>query len=445
MLWISSLVLFSALLFTRHTVGNLSGGIDVAAADLDGDGDIDIVGAGRSANQLVWFEWRGPDNFVPHTVFNAHEVIGCWAGDLDRDGDCDLAAATDTYLVWFANNGAGGFTPDTVYRTVGCGWRVNAADVDRDGDLDLLFTDWTESDLFWFENDGSENFTPHLVDGNLNWAHEVWGLDLDEDGDCDLIGTDWLTGNIYWYENNGSQSFTKRLVGNTGASTYGCWDAFPYDIDGDGDPDIAGTNYNGNGSGNGYVRWFENNGSGGWTTHAVDEAYSGNAHGVCVADFNGDGFGDVIAAGYGTHVNGYEYPSWTMTSIDIVSTALAVYPYDIDRDGDMDFALSANTFYWYENTTPLYEGIAETESAIPNEIFARFRGDILVVNLTIPEAISYSLEVYSSDGRKLETLERGVSSGGQVNREYRLSLSPGVYYLVLRAGELTRSVKILAN
>jgi hypothetical protein len=56
-LWISSLVFFSALLFTRHTVGNFSGGIDVAAADLDGDGDIDIVGA--AALPISWFGLSG--------------------------------------------------------------------------------------------------------------------------------------------------------------------------------------------------------------------------------------------------------------------------------------------------------------------------------------------------------------------------------------------------
>ncbi len=443
MLGLFSILLFGALSFTRHTVGTLSGGIDVSVGDLDGDSDIDIVGAGRSGNQLIWFEWLGPNTFTPHTVFVADEVIGCWAGDLDGDGDCDLAAATDTYLVWFANNGAGVFTPDTVYQTVGCGWRVNAADVDRDNDLDLLFTDWTENDLFWFENDGSENFTPHLVDGNLNWAHEVWGLDLDGDGDCDLIGTDWLTGNIYWYDNNGSQSFTKRLVGNTGSSSYGCWDAYPYDIDGDGDPDIAGTNYNGNGSGNGYVRWFENNGSGNWTTHAVDEAYSGNAHGICVADFNGDGRGDIIVAGYGTHVNGYEYPSWAMTGIDLVSAALAVYPLDIDRDGDMDFALSSNTFYWYENTTPVAS--RENEAARDFWMRASYKRGILDVSLALPAGTLYELGLYLASGARSRELERGIAATGEISRKYSLDVSSGVYYLVLGAGEYTMSAKIVVD
>jgi len=440
---ILSLSLISVLSFTRHTVGNLSGGIDVSAADFDGDGDVDIVGAGRSANQLVWFEWLGPNSFTPHLVFTADEVIGCWAGDLDGDGDCDLAAATDTYLVWFANNGAGSFTPDTVYNTAGCGWRVNAADVDGDSDLDLLFTDWTESDLFWFENDGSENFVPHLVDANLNWAHEVWGLNIDGDGDCDLIGTDWLTGDIYWYDNNGSQVFTKRLVGNTGSASYGCWDAFPYDIDGDGDPDIAGTNYNGNGAGNGYVRWFENNGAGGWTTHAVDEAYSGNAHGVCVADFNGDNRGDIIVAGYGTHVNGYEYPSWAMTGIDIVSASLAVYPLDIDHDGDTDFALSSNTFYWYENTTPV---ASQENEAMPDYgMRASYRRGLLELNVTLPAGTPYDLELYLVSGARMRTLEKGIAPDNDFSREYRLDAPPGVYYLVLMAGGFTRSAKILVD
>ncbi len=432
---ILDILLFTALAFTRHTVGSLSYTHDVSAADLDGDGDVDIVGAGRNSNALVWYEWIGPDNFIPHTAFSATGVIGCWAGDLDDDGDNDLAAATNSYLVWLANDGSGTFTSYTLYSSASCGWRVNVADVDSDGDKDILFADWIASDLFWFANDGSENFTSHLVDGDLPGAHEVWGLDLDGDGDCDLIGTDWSAGNIYWYRNNGAQSFTRLLVGNTGSAS-GCWDAFPYDIDSDGDPDIAATNYGG------YVVWFENAGAGSWTFHSIDNAFGAAVHGVCAADFDRDGDGDVIATGYSGYVSGYQYPSWTKTSIDTRTGPLPLWPQDIDLDGDVDFVLGADgTVYWYENTTPM--GPQEAGGEAIWALTAFCRGNELILSFALPAGAGYELGLYSATGARLVTLDRGVSSGEETRKSYPLDASAGVYYLVLMSGESSRSVKVV--
>jgi len=430
------LAMVSSLSFTRHTVGNLSYTHDVAAADLDGDGDQDVVGAGRSSAALVWFEWTGPDSFTPHTVFSASEIIGCWAGDLDKDGDNDLAVASRDYLAWFENNGTGSFTQHTLISNANCGWRVNAADVDSDGDSDLLFTDWTGSSLYWFENDGSMSFSSHLVDGSLSGAHEVWGLDLDADGDCDLIGTEWATGNVYWYRNNGSETFTKLLVGNSGIGSNGCWDAMPYDIDGDGDPDIAASNYGG------YVAWFENDGAGNWTKHDVDNAFGGSVHGICVADFNKSGGGDIIACGYGGAIKGYEYSGWVMTSIDMRTGPLPVYPHDMDGDGDPDFVLGADgSVYWYENTLPA--AVAEEPGRQAPELTALFRAGALSVRFLVPSGQGFSLRLYSADGRMIQELESGQGTGQLAERTYGLEISRGIYYLALGTGEETRSVPVV--
>ncbi len=148
-------------------------------------------------------------------------------------------------------------------------------------------------------------------------------------------------------------------------------------------------------------------------------------------------------AGYGTHVNGYEYPSWAMTGIDIVSASLAVYPYDIDRDGDTDFALSSNTFYWYENTTP----VAYREDYATREpgMNAFYRRGVLSISLAMPAGTPYCLDLYLASGAKLAALESGVAADSEIRREYSLNAPSGVYYLVLRAGGFSRSAKILVD
>ena len=89
---------------------------------------------------------------------------------------------------------------------------VHVADVDGDGDMDVLSASWSDG-IAWHENDGSENFTRH--DLAQNSSRSVYAIDVDSDGDIDILAGFWWTNMIAWYENDGSESFTEHVISDS--------------------------------------------------------------------------------------------------------------------------------------------------------------------------------------------------------------------------------------
>ena len=174
---------------------------DAELADLDGDGLLDVVFANEGGDSRLLLQRGG--RFTPAPLPNINEESReIDAADLDGDGDLDLVIANVGWAGrtpqdrWLRNDGSGAFTaeelPEDTYETLD----VDAIDLDRDGDLDLLRanTDVVSSRLVpapyeaWL-NDGDGTFTPD--DGSLlPWVDglglDVEAGDLDGDGEVDL-------------------------------------------------------------------------------------------------------------------------------------------------------------------------------------------------------------------------------------------------------------------
>ena len=126
----------------------------VRPEDLNGDGIPDIV-ANWSDNgevatgYVVWYE--GPPTGWTYTRHDIHTytslgaVSGAFPADIDNDGDFDIVAGDDIGLYWFENDGSGGgWTQHTIYTTSYDeyhGWYYDVADADGDGWLDVLMTE----------------------------------------------------------------------------------------------------------------------------------------------------------------------------------------------------------------------------------------------------------------------------------------------------------------
>ena len=86
---------------------------------------------------------------------------------------------------------------------------VFAADVDGDGDIDVLSASVYDDKIAWYENDGSQNFTAHTISTAADGARSVYAADVDGDGDIDVLSASHYDDKIAWYENDGSQNFTR--------------------------------------------------------------------------------------------------------------------------------------------------------------------------------------------------------------------------------------------
>ena len=91
---------------------------------------------------------------------------------------------------------------------------VYAADIDNDGDMDVLSSSYSDDKIAWYENDGAADpsFTARTIATAADGAYSVYAADIDNDGDMDVLSASVTDDKIAWYENDGAAdpSFTAR-------------------------------------------------------------------------------------------------------------------------------------------------------------------------------------------------------------------------------------------
>jgi CSLREA domain-containing protein len=367
---------------TRTVDASFDGAYDVYAADVDGDGDLDVLGAASVADDIAWWENTNGDGsaWTEHTVDASFEGAGSvHAADVDGDGDLDVLGTANVAhdIAWWENTAGDGsaWTEHTVDGAFDGALSVYAADVDQDGDVDVLGAASGADDVTWWENtagDGS-TWTERTVDGDFDGANSVYAADVDGDGDLDVLSSTNVDDDVAWWENETiHRSAYYPAAGEVTVDTAfdGAYDVYAGDVDGDGDMDVLGAAFDADD-----VAWWENTAGDGsaWSEHTVATAFDG-ASSVQAADVDGDGDLDVLGAAwylFANHVAWWENAngdgtSWTAHSVDgTFPGAISVYAADVDGDGDVDVLGAANTaddIAWWENTNG--DGSAWTEHTV---------------------------------------------------------------------------------
>ena len=335
----------------------------VYAADVDGDGDIDVLGSARGGDEIAWWENIGGDGIVwtQHTVDGAFDMaMSVYAADVDGDGDMDVlgAAYNADDITWWENTTGDGtaWTEHTVDGAFDGARSVYAADVDGDGDMDVLGAASGANEIAWWENttgDGS-TWTEHSVVVAFDGANSVYAADVDGDGDMDVLGAANEDDDITWWENTAGDGTAWTEYTVDGAFD-GAYFVYAADIDGDGDMDILGAAFH-----DGDIAWWENTAGDGttWTEHTVDGAFD-FASSVYAADVDGDGDMDVLGTASAANLITWwentagDGTTWTEHTVDgAFGYAYSVYTADVDGDGDMDVlgaAADADTIAWWES------------------------------------------------------------------------------------------------
>ena len=283
---------------TRHfNIGNfeysasssgsvINGRASIIAADVDGDGDIDLVTSSADDHTIAWYENGLTRHVISTTAFGAQSVF---AVDFDGDGDMDVLSASslDDEIILYSNNGAQSFVPLTISRVANGARDVFAADVDRDGDIDVLSASSEDNRIAWFENNGTANFVVHNISTNAQGARSVFAADMDGDGDIDVLSGSYEDNTIAWHENDGQQNFTRRVISS---NVLGVEDVSAADLNGDGYLDVLSASSLDN-----TVAWYRNNGAGSFTPRVISSSALGAVR-ATAGDIDGDGDLDVLSA-----------------------------------------------------------------------------------------------------------------------------------------------------
>jgi len=233
----------------------------VFPADLDGDGDMDILAAYYYANKIAWLENRdGLGTFSSeHGITTEAEGARCvYAADLDGDGDLDVLSASeyDDKVAWYENvDGSGTFGPQRLINTTG-DWigTVFPADLDGDGDMDVISASRHDGNITWYKNTDSEGlFGPaQKITTEVYSVRSICTADLDNDGDVDLLSASEYDKKIAWYENYNTRiPFGPQQVISLFADGAQCVGAA--DLDGDGDMDVLTASEE-----DARITWYEN-------------------------------------------------------------------------------------------------------------------------------------------------------------------------------------------
>ncbi len=253
--------------------------------------------------------------------------------DIDNDGDNDMFIGCDRSVGFYRNTGTPTL-PEYTLVTDSLPLNVNnfnyapaIGDLDGDGKKDMVLGYYALARLRYYKNTGTLSnpvftYTASQMDTmNLSQASAPCLADLDNDGDLDLLAGN-SSGKLTYYRNNGSaSSFNFQFISNNYASVSVGNDAAPNlgDLDGDGDLDLLVGNRLGQ------VAFYRNTGS---VTNPVFTFVTANYAGISafqnsvpvIVDLNNDGDKDLMLG----NIKGglYYYENWDVFGIQQIGTEI---------------------------------------------------------------------------------------------------------------------------
>jgi len=451
----------------------------IGIGDLDGDGDLDLAfgdsrAAGEEAELLYWAENPGSIDqlWTKHLVSAEVKVVDrVEIADLNGDGRMDIAVSEERYpglepnssiRVFLAGNNPA--SDEWEHRVVVTQWSMNnldAADMDNDGDIDLVTNEHkgTEHKTEIYLNDGKANFTTQLVGAGHEMHLGARCFDLDSDGDMEILGVGWdhyqtlqfyrndaLKREFHWKHlssatgdievpNEGDQQTAALIIDmdNDGINEFiitertqtpsvlaykymgNTWERYiiddtnqrieagssSHDIDGDGDVDIVF----GGGSRSNQVWWWENpypkhHPAKPWKRHLIKDSGMKKHHDQLFGDYDGDGKMELVfwnqTAGTLFLAEIPEKPSkhqgeWPMKAIytyrmdsEMEQTGQSGYPgwkdtneqeglfaEDIDGDG-VDDIVGGGRWFKYDGSGGFEEHIIDASYTFTRSLAAQF-------------------------------------------------------------------------
>lgn len=357
---------------------------DLVAADVDGDGKLDLLEANRGDNKVSILRnistpgSLSTNSFAPSVDLSVGDLpLGIVVRDLDGDGRVDLAVGNfnSGNVAVLRNIGAAGalstnsFAAPVSFTTEAGTHSLIAEDLDGDGKPDLAAVNANANSVSILRNTStpgtinSDSFAPQFSLATPDYTHHVESADIDGDGKLDL-----LTASVH-----GHAMSVFRNIATPGALNSGSFAArvgFPLagrghtislgDLNGDNKVDVVVDTEIGDA-----VSVFQNLSTPGSFTTAslgarVDLATGWNAWGASVGDLDGDGRPDIVFANtYDNTVSVYRnvsplvndptaLPAVTVQPLDQTVAAGSVAQFNVTATGAEPLA-----YQWFKANDPL--------------------------------------------------------------------------------------------
>jgi len=239
---------------------------------------------------------------VPRGYAVGDSPKGVFVWDFDDDGDLDIAVANDAdgTISILENNGSGVYTASGSVSVKAHPYSIAGGDFDSDGDLDLAVAHNTPiGDIVSVSillNDGDGSFSLDHLESAASLLQIVLSCDLDRDGDSDLVVSDFVDDSVMVLKGDGNGSFANPEYYTKGGEWQdGKFSVAIGDLNGDAWQDIiCAITYN---SVEYSISILWNNHAGGLS--APQRIHTGSpSQTVSTADLNNDGNSDLIASSY---------------------------------------------------------------------------------------------------------------------------------------------------
>jgi len=366
---------------------------------MDGDGDIDVLAAKPGnffgGGAAVLYRNNGNGSFTQLSPFSGGPTVlvsNIVAADLDNDGDLDVvlgsSGSNSGGVRVYRNNGSLQFTRTFDNGNAPFLWDIHVDDANGDGRPDIIYSLGGSYDrIHMYYNSGNLSSWGNLrtIKSGTNTGDEprnVHLADIDGDGDKDIMSANYLSNQLSYYPNGGGASV---IHVTSSAQTRGPRNIRTGDLNGDGVLDLISTSVL-----DGKVAWYAGSGGGSFGPQQIIHRYQTNSggggdplgpRGLDVSDYDLDGDLDVFSTSeVGNSVCLHENTGSGSFAQPVIITNRAigvnlVTTIDMDGDGDLDVVSSSpgdNKIAWYEQlgggpTDTDGDGVFDDDDAFPND------------------------------------------------------------------------------
>ncbi len=255
--------------------------------------------------------------------------------DIQNDGDLDILATRITDFENFTGEIVWYEAPDWTAHLIDDDWGISKSfDVNGDNQPDIIAANYAAEEVVWYE---APNWNRHVIASGIQGVANIDIVDMNNDNAMDIIAGSISTG-IVWYE--APTRNMHQIVQDISAFWF-----ITSDIDNDNDLDVILSNDNG-------IYFYE---APTWAVHSISNIPDGRGQ-LAVGDIDGDSDLDVvITEAEVNEIAFYENPSWTRHIVDSLRNPIGIKLVDMDKDNDLDIVASGRgnesingTVVWFE-------------------------------------------------------------------------------------------------